>query len=263
VATKETRDHVWKIGEHHHLHIDKIGIMHDLAMDVMMGIVASKNFVRELQTELQISAFDAAAIARDVDEEIFKPIKQSMVKLYGDGAPYKPSSSLVQFTESDEEHKELDKDALLREIENPAVVKPRIETMVTTSKILETEKEVKDLKAMESKAGMSMQPQIAKTSEAPKLSTVERAEAPKEIPKMESMMEKIAAMKLSKTFVMPKAGEEISTPIGGAPLARASATAKPDIAPAPSSPKPVSNSTPYTPPSPRSYPVDPYREPLV
>ncbi len=285
VASFDTTKRLWAIGEKHRLQIDKVGVMHDLAMDVMMGIVASKNFVKELTNGLIIPALDASAIARDIDEEIFKPIKTTMVKLYGEGAPYKPSSSLVQFYEEDDEHKELDKSALLREIEDPVAVTPRIEKVVTTSTMLETMEEVSALKIMESKAGTSMEVPPRETPKAP-IEVVPKKEemiAPEPVlPKEEvrlSMLDKIASMKLSQTFVMPKGSEEINK-IGNSepdtinskkelinnPFLEekkappppkltedkpfVSAVAKPD-------------STPYTPPAPKSYASDPYREPLA
>jgi hypothetical protein len=136
VLSLDTSNHIWKIGEKHNLQIDKVGSMHDLAMDVMMGIVATKDFVKELQDTLQIGALEASVLARDVDENIFKPIKETMIHLYAGRAPYKPSSSLVQYYEEDDEHPELSKENILREIEDPTDSVVKKETTVVASKPL-------------------------------------------------------------------------------------------------------------------------------
>src|SRR3989344_1248469 len=120
VWSQSTNDKLFEIAQRHKLHIDKSGEMINLVLDVMMGMEPAKTFVHDLQRVTELPALDASTLARDIDEEIFKPIKNTMIKLYGDGAPYKPSSTLVQFYEEEEEHKALDKDALLKEIENPA-----------------------------------------------------------------------------------------------------------------------------------------------
>lgn len=262
VGSLDASNRIWKIGENHKLHIDKIGIMHDIARDVMMGIIATKNFVRELQNELGIPALDASALARDIDEEIFKPIKNTMIKLYGDGAPYKPSSSLVQFYEEDEEHKALDKDTLLKEIENPPEAIVRKEEGRATA--LETQEEVKELKDMERKAGVNTQRPI----EIKKVGMhLEGARATPE--GISSTLDKLASLKLSKTFVMPRGSEEVGKVGSVGEVKKIGSEEEQQKRVAPASPLPnlppstPSASEPYTPPAPKKYGTDPYREPLT
>ena len=282
----DTSEHLWKIGEKHKLQIDKVGIMHDLSMDVMMGIIASKNFVRELQNELGIPALDASALARDIDEEIFKPIKNTMIKIYGDGAPYKPSSTLVQFYEEEEEHKALDKDALLKEIENPAEAVMRREEVKTTE--LETVEEVKELKDMarlltpersdggqEKKAGMGsphpdpllnkerVSKPIGKTGEVEiKKIGMHLDNPPPPQEGISSTLDRLASLKLSKTFVMPKTAisEELSAVSFQDVPKSGIAEVKDQKLEAKSSK--LEATKPYTPPAPKKYSADPYREPL-
>ncbi|MES2409176.1 MAG: hypothetical protein V4509_02635, partial [Patescibacteria group bacterium] len=134
VSSVETTDHINIIGKKHNLQIDKIGDLVDLTFDVVMGIVATKDFVKEIQNDLHMSALEASVLARDIDENIFKPIKETMVGLYAGRAPHKPSSSLVQYYEEDEEHPSLDKQTLLKEIEDPTPAEVKTETMVTMVK---------------------------------------------------------------------------------------------------------------------------------
>lgn len=122
VSSFDTTKHIQIVGQKHNLHIDQIGSLVDTTLDVMMGMIATKDFINELQDALQIGALEASVIARDVDENIFRPIKETMTHLYAGRAPYKPSSSLVQYYEEDEEHPALNKEILLKEIEDPIPV---------------------------------------------------------------------------------------------------------------------------------------------
>ncbi|MFA6050479.1 MAG: hypothetical protein WC761_04765 [Candidatus Paceibacterota bacterium] len=260
IVSTSTTEHLFKIGEKHSLHIDKIGIMTDLAFDVMMGIVASKNFVAELQKELEISALDASTLARDIDENVFRPIKNTMVSLYGDKAPNKPSSTMVTLTEDEEEHEHLDKDLLLREIESPAIAKPRVEEVKTEVKV-EPKVEVPVPKAT-----MEVEEYHEEISVGDKLPEVKVAPAPVELKiaapdiASRSSLDRLADMKLSQAFVMPKniSSAQVVTPVApvvpiqekkeSAPIQSAPVEAKKEPAPAPSAPK--------------AYSADPYREPL-
>ncbi|MES2060072.1 MAG: hypothetical protein V4438_03515 [Patescibacteria group bacterium] len=249
VNSADTVDHLYLIGQKHNLHIDMIGKMVNLTLDVMMGMSAGKTFVKDLQEILEIPALDASVLARDIDENVFKPIKTTMIKIYADGAPYKPSSSLVQFYEEDDEHKELDKDTLLREIENPTAVKPKVEIVVTTSTALETMEEVKEQKEMEVKFTPTAVVTAPPSREGPHPDLPSRGEPAvagrgvnPETPAI-SMLEKLASMKLNQTFVMPKGEPDLN------PKPFVSAAAKPDA-------------TPYIEPAPKTYAADPYREPL-
>lgn len=260
VAASATTEHLWKIGQKHNLHIDKVGIMTDIAFDVMMGIIASKNFVAELQKELGISALDASVIARDIDENVFKPIKNTMVSLYGDRAPNKPSSTMVTLTEEDEEHEHLDKDLLLREIESPVIAKPRVEETKTQVKV-EQKIEIPVEKVPAPKATMEVEEyheEISKGETVPEIkpSTVSvEPKTPVADLASRSSLDRLADMKLSQTFVMPK---NISSTASVAPTVaktEAPVQAKTSVQEPKKEPAPI-------PEAPKAYSADPYREPL-
>lgn len=254
VAATATTEHLWKIGQKHDLHIDKVGIMTDIAFDVMMGIIASKNFVKELQESLQISALDAAVLARDIDENVFKPIKEIMIRTYGEAAPNKPGSSLVTITEDEEDHQNLDKDALLKEIESPSEAVVKVERSEEVVRREEVEKQGnQEMKMLESgEAVISEEAQKPKESE-PKIETEKQS-----IEDIRTSFDRLADMKLSQATVMPRgSGEalksqeaekveekEIVPPASKTPDVRG-AESKPTV-------------TPTTPQAAR--PVDPYRE---
>lgn len=121
VVAYSTTEKLYEIGQTHKLHIDQIGVMNDVAFDVMMGITSTKNMVAELAKELQIPELEASKIAFDVDEQIFKPIKEIMKKVYGDGSPMRPKPSYQYVHEEDEKDIEThtSRANLLKEIEAP------------------------------------------------------------------------------------------------------------------------------------------------
>ncbi len=61
---------------------------------------------------------DANALARDVDDQILKPIKELMIRIYADGAPYR-LNTLKTVSEKDEDHEHLNPNEILRDIEDP------------------------------------------------------------------------------------------------------------------------------------------------
>lgn len=139
LALYSTNQKIFSIGERHKLHIDHQGVLNDLTMDVMMGIVPAGKFIEELAKETGIPRLEASAIVHDIDEEIFKPIKELMVKTYAGEAPFRPKSSLKAVHE-DEDPDGIHRDELLRSIEEPEVAQVKkwrsdgtIESIVTFS----------------------------------------------------------------------------------------------------------------------------------
>ncbi|MDQ5950169.1 MAG: hypothetical protein QG585_109 [Patescibacteria group bacterium] len=139
ISSYDSVKKIIEIGKKHNLQIDQQGILNDLALDVMMGIVPSGKFIEELAKEINVTKLQASVIAHDVDEEILKPIKELMVKTYADGAPFRPKSSL-QVTHEDENHEGIERDELLRSIEEPEISQVKkwrsdgtIESIVTFS----------------------------------------------------------------------------------------------------------------------------------
>ncbi len=257
ISSYDTTEHILKIGKKHNLQIDQLGKMTDTTFDVIMGIVATKDYVAEISNELKISSLEASSIVRDVDEEILKPIKETLRSLYADGAPNRPSSSLVQYYEEDDNHPSLDKDALLKEIEEPVASPIRKETvMQPASEVASSQASKENSREIPNKltslpankleiyheeivgtgnevTSLSGSKEIKGTA-SKLVSLQDSKEVPKQIPPHQlttspahdlnpnnltsssanklansDLLNKIAEMKLSKTFVMPKAGGEI------------------------------------------------------
>ena len=124
VLSMDTTNLIWKIGEEHRLQFDKIGLMHDLIMDTLMGIVSVKNLPSELSKELDIPSAEITPIISEVDEKIFKPMRLTMEKFFNGGSPNK-LRTISTIDENDDEHLHLTKHDILREIENPSPAEGR------------------------------------------------------------------------------------------------------------------------------------------
>lgn len=202
VVAYSTTEKLYEIGQTHKLHIDQIGVMNDVAFDVMMGITSTKNMVAELAKELQIPELEASRVAYDIDEQIFKPIKEIMKKVYGDGSPMRPKPSYQYVHEEDEKDIEThtSRANLLKEIEAPeeAQVKKIIINPLPEAKV-----EPPAEKAVEK----------AVKSEEEKLIMDETLKQ-----KREKLLQSIADKKLSSMIVM-KAEEEIVPPLPHEPIA--------------------------------------------
>ncbi|MEI8337829.1 MAG: hypothetical protein WCF92_01630 [bacterium] len=140
VLSSEATNILWEIGEKHKLQFDKIAIMHDLVMDTMMGIVTAKSLPDELAKELDLSSSEIAPMVEEINEKIFKPVREIMEKTFKGGSPNKLRTiSTVQ--ENDDEHLHLTKHDILREIENPSRSVVRKE--ISEEKIVSVKKEEK------------------------------------------------------------------------------------------------------------------------
>jgi hypothetical protein len=71
------------IGEKYSLHIDQIGELMEAVQFVMLGILPSKDFIRNLYDRLEIQNKEKVrAIARDVNELVFAKIKESLKQIH-------------------------------------------------------------------------------------------------------------------------------------------------------------------------------------
>ncbi len=69
------------IGEKHQLHVDQIGALEFEAAAVMIGLTEPANFSQELVDALDVSPEKAEDIAKDIDNQLFIKIRESLKKL--------------------------------------------------------------------------------------------------------------------------------------------------------------------------------------
>lgn len=67
-----------EIGTKRKLHIDQVGILGDETRLVMLGFSDPSEFAATLAQQLKIGRVDAEAIAEDVSQDVFVPIRKSM-----------------------------------------------------------------------------------------------------------------------------------------------------------------------------------------
>jgi hypothetical protein len=78
VLSSQLGEHLRAIGQKHNLHVDQIGALEDEAMLVMLGFFEPESFSEQIARELNIPLADATAIASEVNEQAFLPIRESM-----------------------------------------------------------------------------------------------------------------------------------------------------------------------------------------
>lgn len=129
----ETANAVGNIAKKYNLHIDQAGELADEIGLTMLGLTKSEDFLSHIKNRLQIDQTTAEQITREVNEQIFLPIRESLQKLAS--RDELPASSFgkrpnetsgvetfptTQIEASAATEGELpDKDKLLSEIENP------------------------------------------------------------------------------------------------------------------------------------------------
>lgn len=71
------------IGKKHGIHIDDQGELVDETGLVLLGVTHPKDYIRNIAVRLEIDAALAKAIAGDINEQIFKPVRESLKKMHG------------------------------------------------------------------------------------------------------------------------------------------------------------------------------------
>lgn len=121
----EVGQHLSQIASEHRLHIDQAAELSDLASMVMLGLIHPDNFFDRLQSDLHLSAHDALAVANDVNEQILRPIKTSLMKIHEKNQAETEMTGALN-SQSLETHPSPSQ--ILHEIENPVAVPSMMQT---------------------------------------------------------------------------------------------------------------------------------------
>ena len=73
------------ISKKYGLHIDQMGKLAEETGLVMLGVTHPKDFISNLAGRLGVDQLTAKSIARDVNEQIFKKVRESLMKIHGLG----------------------------------------------------------------------------------------------------------------------------------------------------------------------------------
>lgn len=94
VLSAQLGEHLRAIGQAHGLHIDQIGVLEDETMLVMLGFFEPAEFSNQIATQLRISSADAEAITQEVNQQVFSPIRGSMIAFAASKRLAKPAQNL-------------------------------------------------------------------------------------------------------------------------------------------------------------------------
>ena len=83
LTSVHVEEHILSIGRSHKLHVDILDELADETGLVMLGLTHPRNYVEHLSERLGISNDEAVSLARDVNAQIFSPIRESLKKVHG------------------------------------------------------------------------------------------------------------------------------------------------------------------------------------
>ncbi len=165
IANLDSAEKVYKIAQNHRLQIDQAGTLNQITIDVLMGITAAKDFLETVKKDLNIDHGEAISIVNDIDDAMFKPVREIMERSFHNEAPNK-LRTINTADENDEEHLHLTKHDVLREIENPSPAERR---RVESFEVRGGREEVKTVAEEELRGGREESeektPEISKTTE--------------------------------------------------------------------------------------------------
>ncbi len=84
------------VGEKYHLHIDQIGKLSDQIGLVILGLEPSTNFVKNIEESSKIDHQTAENIAREINEQIFLKIRESLKQMEENKNTPKPEDLLKE-----------------------------------------------------------------------------------------------------------------------------------------------------------------------
>ena len=82
VASVEVTKQIQTIGQKHQLHVDTVGALLDETQRVMKGGTHPKDYIRNLTKRLSVQDAKAKEIAVDINEQIFRPVRESLKKIH-------------------------------------------------------------------------------------------------------------------------------------------------------------------------------------
>ncbi len=115
MTSPETMEAVRQIGQKYHLHVDEMDELYEETGHVMLGLTRTKDFIGNLRKRLP--KYDpplVQSIALEINELVFKPIRESLKKLEST-VRAEPLSAAPTSTQREE---------LLRAIEDPSTLAP-------------------------------------------------------------------------------------------------------------------------------------------
>lgn len=104
LTSEEVDASIQGVAKKHFLHIDQTGELADETGLVMLGLTKTDEYINNLKERLGVQQQKAAEIAKDIDENVLRPIKTSLIKMHDES------------TEAAEDEESLDREQIMKEI---------------------------------------------------------------------------------------------------------------------------------------------------
>ena len=78
ILSGESTNSVKVIGKKHNIHVDKIGLLGEEVWLTMLGANRAVDFIKNIKARLDLPDEQANAIAKDVNEKLFLPMRESL-----------------------------------------------------------------------------------------------------------------------------------------------------------------------------------------
>ncbi|MAG12509.1 hypothetical protein CL630_01725 [bacterium] len=82
ILSVDLRKNLQIITEKHNLHVDQAGALENETLFIMLGLEHPRDYIRNIMRELDIDTSAAKKLATDVNEQIFRPIRESLKKIH-------------------------------------------------------------------------------------------------------------------------------------------------------------------------------------
>lgn len=121
-----------EIGKKYELYIDKIGELGNESSRVMLGLTHPKDFIANLSKRLGVDMEKAKEIAKDVNEQIFVKVRESLKKLHKIGEEEEDLKSLSDRQAGQISNLKTTTQNLKPEIQEAKQAKPMVEIPIKT-----------------------------------------------------------------------------------------------------------------------------------
>ncbi|MEK7531943.1 MAG: hypothetical protein AAB545_03395 [Patescibacteria group bacterium] len=81
ITSAETATHIQQIGKVHGLHLDDLDVIFEEVGKVMLGLNKPENFGVTIRSRLGLADEKSRAVVRSIDDEIFQPIRKSLMEI--------------------------------------------------------------------------------------------------------------------------------------------------------------------------------------
>lgn len=82
ISSTETSNKIENISNKNNLHIDQMGILSSHIAYLMLGLLNPKDFIEEISRSMKVDYSVSKKIAIEVNEQIFRPIRESLKKIH-------------------------------------------------------------------------------------------------------------------------------------------------------------------------------------